>query len=307
MDHCIRRRGLRSRYAPVTRPREFFDLADADMLNGEARGQPGIVGSGAIRSTWGNLGDWHTAATYPAACAALASRLGRAAGLTAVDRVFDAGFGCGDQLQMWWDDFGVRELAGANLSVAQTARARARMASRLASIDADAGRALVQGDAVRVLAAQTKASRDVVMALDCAYHFHTRQQFFAAAARAVPVGGRLALADIVVGDGARSMVRRARLGVVAQVSRMPAANLVTTARYRQQLADAGWRLRHWDDITTAVFAPFRHWLDQYRVSADAPSAAASQWWKYQVTASTLLWAQRHDVLRFVICVAERSA
>ena len=277
---------------------EFFDLADARMLNGESAhgGQP--------QTAWGNLGDWSEARTYPAACEALARRLGTAAGLSADTRVFDVGFGCGDQLLCWLDHFGVRELGGVNLSASQTRLAKARLRAAGHTRAADAVR---QGSADQCAKIAGPDPWDVVLALDCAYHFPSRERFSCQAAGLVAPGGKLALFDLVCGDAAQPWHRHALLSAMGRAAHFPAHNQVPESVCRAQLRRAGWTVTEWQNLTPQVFEPFADWLVQYRGSPHAPSQPASSWLKYRATARFLRWAQRHDVLRAVVCVAERMA
>lgn len=274
---------------------QFFDLADARMLNGESAqdGQP--------QTAWGNLGDWSEAITYPAACEALARRLGAAAGLSAHTRVFDAGFGCGDQLLYWLNDFGVRELGGVNLSASQTRLAKARLRAAGHTRTADAIR---QGSAEQCAKIAGPDRWDVVLALDCAYHFPSREHFFRQAAGLVAPGGKLALFDLICGDAAQPWRRRALRSAMGRAAHFPAHNQVPESMYRAQLQNAGWTVTDWQDLTPQVFEPFADWLSRYRGSSQAPAQPASSWLKYRATARFLRWAQRHDVLRAVLCVAE---
>jgi len=276
---------------------EFYDLADATTLNGES------AQAGLPCTAWGNLGDWSEATNYPDACEALARRLGTAAGLGPHSRVFDAGFGCGDQLLYWLNHFQVAALSGVNLSASQTRVARARL--QAAGYERWA-RELKQGSAVELSAAASGNDVDMVLALDCAYHFPCRERFFHNASTWVGRAGTLAVVDVILGEAMQPLHRKLLLSAMGRAAHFPVKNRVNEKTYRQQLASAGWEVAQWQNLTDVVFQPFGQWLQRYRNSTDAPQLPRRMWAKYAATARFLGWAARHDVLRAVLCVAQRD-
>ncbi len=274
---------------------EFYDLADARNLNGES------AQAGEPVTAWGNLGDWSQAKTYPDACEALARRLGEAADLGAHSRVFDVGFGCGDQLLYWLQHFRVAALCGDNVSASQTRVAKARLQ---AAGYAQWACQVEQGSAVDPK--RVAGEVNTVLALDCAYHFPNRELFFRNATAWVGPAGTLALVDLVLGERAQPLPRKLVLSAMGRAAHFPVANRVGETTYRQQLADAGWEVTQWQDLTDCMFQPFGQWLNRYRNTACAPQLPARAWTKYRATARFLSWAARHDVLRAVLCVARRA-
>ena len=143
---------------------EFHDLAE--------------LGLNRDGESWGNLGYWKTATDYSEACRALALLLGEQAGLDRNSSVFDAGFGCGDQLLLWLEHFRVASIYGANLSQSQTAYAKNLLTRNR---HAEMAAAIVQGDINNPdvwSATLERAHPSHVVALDCAYHFGSRFTFF---------------------------------------------------------------------------------------------------------------------------------
>jgi SAM-dependent methyltransferase len=182
-----------------------------------------ILNIGFPGSTWGNLGLWAGAATYPQANEALATRLADLAGLQPGCRVLDAGFGYGDQLLLWKQRYGVGPITGIEIDAKGIESAQQKMASFAdVAVGFDSG-------------PWDECSHDHVLALDCAYHFATRRRFFTQAARALRVGGVLALTDLVV--AARPGLR-ARL--LARACGIPAENLLTEQDYARELRAAGF-------------------------------------------------------------------
>ncbi len=269
---------------------EFHDLAER-ALNLEAGGA----------TAWGNFGDWSAAQSYPDACRALAERLADAAGLVAGDRVMDLGFGCGDQLLLWIESRGVRQLCGLNPSRSQTALAQARLRER--------GHPALAG-ALRCAPAESLARQDwpwapdLILALDCAYHFRDRRAFLRRAAAQLPAGGRLAMTDLVLARPPRGAERPA-LRLAAAASRIPMANLCSAEQLREDWVAAGFDCLPWQDLTAPVLDGFAAWYPRYRRRLDAAQTRAQRWTKFDVTAAALRWNARHGLLRYQLCVGRR--
>lgn len=274
--------------------REFHDLAET-LLNHESSSESG----GA--TAWGNLGYWEHARSYPQACAALADQLGTRLQLGADTRLLDIGFGCGDQILHWRQHYGVREITGLNLSRSQTDFARRRLAD--AGAAETAGR-LHAGSVAQLTQWATNIGlqkADAILALDCAYHFPSRRKFLAGAAALLGPGGRLGVTDLVLAQQPLAFWKRAPLRLMTHFCHIPWHNLVDADTYRAQWREAGFALEFCADITEQVFAPFGQWLRRYRAALNPALAGPADWRKYEATAAFLYWAQRQQVLRYIVC------
>lgn len=270
-------------------PAEFFDTAEI-ALNKDGQ-------------SWGNLGLWRDGDHYSDACRELALALGRAADLKEGSHVFDAGFGCGDQLLLWLEHFHVASLQGLNLSTSQTQQAKALLEQHG---HAHHGQQLVKGD-IDDFGLWPRAGApapDRILCLDSAYHFPRRDAFLEHAGRALPSGGRLCLTDFVLGEtvlgGARELVQDAML----QASRLPRENLVSTTEYHAVLEQAGFDDIELKDISRAVMRGFAAWWASYR--SKAAQLPIRSRLKYAVTASFLDWTYRKGALRYLLISARRS-
>jgi microcystin synthetase protein McyJ len=183
---------------------------------------------------WLNLGFWKTARFYADACRHLACLIARAAGFREDVRVLDAGCGFAEPARFWATKFGVRVHAINNdlfqLDVAERRLARLNLADRVS---------VAHGSATKL--SSPPDSFDAVVALESAFQFNTREDFFAESARVLVPGGRLVLADLVARHGyAQSEHNRD----VRKRAGIPECNVCAAAAYARQLARAG--LAHHD-------------------------------------------------------------
>ncbi|CAO1649193.1 SAM-dependent methyltransferase [Parasphingorhabdus sp. NYA22] len=269
---------------------EFHDLAEL-ALNREGQ-------------SWGNLGYWQSETEYSDACRAIALLLGEQAGLDRQSVVFDAGFGCGDQLLLWLEHFRVARVRGANLSRIQTAYARTKLAK--AGFSA-AATAIVQGDindpeVWRATLDRNKPSH--VLALDCAYHFPDRVAFIALAHKNLAPAGRLALTDFMLSDQHRTGSFTHRLlRWMLKRSHIAEANIVRRDLYLSQLQEAGFGEVRIVDISEHVMPGFARFIRTFRGSGKLGGSGPL---KYAVTGRFLQWAHRRSILRYCLISATKT-
>ena len=264
---------------------EFHDLAEIPLND------PGRA--------WGNLGYWRDATSYSAACEALARLLGDSLELDGDSRVFDAGFGCGDQLLLWLEHYRVRDLYGINLSRSQTEHARRRLgalgqasvASRLLEFDIDSSQAwALPGD----------SAINCVIALDCAYHFPSLRRFLEKAAALLPPGGKLGLSTFIPGRRG-SVAERTILASMLRASRVPRENLLDARALCAAAESAGFGAAQTIDIGEHVLPGFNAF--QRRFTGDLPARSRL---KFALAGSFLDWAYRRHLLGYVVLRATRS-
>ncbi|AMO72951.1 SAM-dependent methyltransferase [Sphingorhabdus sp. M41] len=276
---------------------EFHDLAEL-ALNRDGE-------------SWGNLGYWKSETDYSDACRALALLLGEQAGLDDQAVVFDAGFGCGDQLHLWLEHFRVAQLHGANLSRIQTDHAKARLAE---SGFPAAATAIVQGDVNDPKVWTTALGSNQpshVLALDCAYHFTSRVDFFRLARQNLAPAGRLALTDFMLAEphGSGSLVYWL-LRWMLKRSHIAEANIVPRDRYLCQLAESGFGESQIVDISEHVMPGFARSIRRLRQQNAVTGSRKILGWsglvKYTVTGRFLEWAHRRSILRYCVISATKT-
>lgn len=141
------------------------------------------------RALWLNFGYWKTAKTYTEACADMARQVAEAARLDEQSILLDVGFGFGEQDLLWAREFNVRHITGINITplhvkVASDRVSRAGLSDRIE---------LARGNATDLKFPNESFNR--ITAVECAFHFNTRRDFFKEAYRVLKPGGYIGLAD----------------------------------------------------------------------------------------------------------------
>jgi SAM-dependent methyltransferase len=96
-----------------------------------------------------------------------------------------------------------------------------------------------------------------ILALDCAYHFNTREEFLRQSHLRLARSGRVALADICFVAGSTS---RLYTTVLLTMLGVPRANAITIEEYRRAMESAGFVDIEVEDISDHVFPGFSQFL-----------------------------------------------
>lgn len=225
------------------RPSAVYDMLSTHNVLGE-------------KSLFLNLGYWEGGErTYDEACAKLAKLLAETADLKPGHDLLDVGFGFADQDMYWSEVFSPRRIVGLNITRSQVEKARQRVRERGLSGKIE----LLNGSATAMPLADETFDR--VTALETAFHYDTRADFFKEAFRVLRPGGRIATADII------PLPREGfdfKLSVGMYLARsfwqIPAVNMYDRETYREKLGEAGFKDVAIRSIRGKVYAPLVDFL-----------------------------------------------
>ncbi len=96
---------------------------------------------------------------------------------------------------------------------------------------------------------------DSILALDCAYHFHTRRDFLRQSLSHLAPGGRIALADICFPTSWKTMSLGTR-ALLAVLNVIPKENIVSLDEYEADMRKMGYVDVKVEDVSKEVFPEF---------------------------------------------------
>jgi ubiquinone/menaquinone biosynthesis C-methylase UbiE len=183
----------------------------------------------------------------------------KTAAISTADQIVDVGFGFADQDILWARRYRPAHIIGLNVTPSQVriARERVRRLGLTDHIDLRTGSATAMD--------LPDASCDVVTAVECAFHFNTRADFFREAFRILRPGGRLVLADVIRAAPRGVLCRRLQdfnWARFAQVLSIPQANADRRDAYTESLRATGFTDVEVTPITEHVFPGWHRALQQ---------------------------------------------
>lgn len=234
---------------------------------------------------------------YAAAAERLCQLVCSAAGIQDGMRILDVGCGFGGTIASLNDRFSGVDLVGVNIDARQLQRARATIQPRNGNRIQ-----FIEGDACRLSFAP--ASFDVVLAVECIFHFDSRADFLRGAGKVLKPGGRLALSDFVPTRDSVSILEESDAGN-DEATRITygQVNLLCPVEDYRDLADAaGLTLAQCSDINAHTLPTYAFLQEDLRNRPDRATARI-----YSKATSRLEMACQMKLLRYTILAFTRRA
>jgi microcystin synthetase protein McyJ len=279
----------------LSSPAQYYEDLGYDVIEGK-----GSIDSASVSGPiWQNCGYWEGVSSYNEACEKLARKVGEAAELNRSTLTLDVGFGFGEQGIFWVRNFDVCKIIGVNISKFQVefAKKRAQTQGLVDRLE------YKLGDAVHL--PLDDAAVDRVIAMQSAFQFNTREDFFKEAARVMKPNGIIVLADMILQEGHKrqfklwSWFTRRRVG-------WPDKNVYDTKEYKRILERTGFENIDITVITNKVFPGMSQYIKRrYRgkrsedIFIDAEKAESSGEGKS-------LWRFHYGVDEYVIVKATKK-
>jgi cyclopropane fatty-acyl-phospholipid synthase-like methyltransferase len=221
----------------------------------------------------------------------LCGRLCELGRLSHAMRIADVGCGFGGTIRYLDRSYQHLSLVGINIDQRQIKRARA-----LTRAEAPNAVQFIAADACSL--PLPDSNFDAVLAVECIFHFPSRDQFFAEARRVLRPGGRLLLSDFVLfdPDGFGSSARA--LGDWFVNHFYGESRRCTLAQYRQLATAHGFRLSEIEDANQRT-------LPTFKVLLHLPQKTSLSAIGTRAVTHLIYWAQRLGAVRYLLLCLEK--
>lgn len=240
----------------------YFDI----LLEQLKLGNPAVQKAFGRHVHWGYWADPNqadgTVEDFAIATENLCQRVYTAAGVNEDDRLLDAGCGFGGTIASLNEQFQNLDIVGLNIDPRQLS-----VAQQTVQALANNRIAFVEGDACQLPFDDN--SMDVVLAVECIFHFPSRETFFQEAQRVLKTGGRLGICDFVSAPLFKALQQLLAMFTDPIISSTfgRADSCVTLADYRALGQKTGLQLTAHEDITRNTLPTYPVVCDVFRQTA----------------------------------------
>lgn len=203
---------------------------------------------------WTNLGLWHTPhVTYPEACQNLAISLAEALALKSDDAVLDLGCGWGASLNLWQEQYAVRQISAVELQT--------ECLSYLKTQDCLNTVNFYQGSFLNLKALSLNLKHDVILCIDALYH-HSLPQFLNSISASAHEETRLGFHYLTITAQWEklSFVQRKKYQYLLALADIQINALYSQTQLCQVLENAGWHHTDIKILTEPVFGGFSSYI-----------------------------------------------
>ncbi|KAI8825912.1 S-adenosyl-L-methionine-dependent methyltransferase [Fimicolochytrium jonesii] len=271
---------------------------------------------------WLNMGLWKSVdkSDFVGACRALAQVVIDGLELKDGDRVFDFGYGCGDQLLLLLSQHPHTIVTGVTSESAQALLAASRLPPHTPTT------ALYIGDAVNPSSWRKPANSnihhvpkpdqtyDAILSLDSCYHYTTRLKWLHLCHQMLKPNGRFSCTDLQLGPGYARAVQSSRISDKVMLLKLraalyltgaPWANFLTPPAYIGQYHSAGFTDVVVEDISANVFPGLGRFIKAHRERMGGV-VGEGKWGQYEMAGRLFGWLWEEGLVRFVVVRARRG-
>lgn len=272
----------------------WYTYLGTDMFEG-MKDKP-ILENGNL---WLNCGYWKDAKNYDDACSALADLLAQRAEINETDEILDVGFGFGDQDILWAKKYKPKKIIGLNVTPLHVEIAQKRVKEHQLDKQVD----LRVGSATEIPFIESRF--DKVTALESAFHFQTREDFFREALRVLKPGGKLVTADMLPLKETNSRHLLSRL--VWRKAGTSLVNMYDSGVYHEKLEKAGFVNINQESIRNYVYPGIYNYTMQRYAGGDRDQITVNLTEEdIRTCRGVELW-EKMGVSDYVIFTAEKPA